>query len=581
MKMTFRQLSLILILSMISSTVFASVPTIVADYDGTKVTLEGTTVGNTVVKILPHSVEEEALSDGTPPVDIDFFTTNGTYTYELRMPTTALSGKYRAYVVNGSGTASDSFMYYIPSNALSILPLINSAETPNIMYNLIANNATDLGIDTEDADYNAYGARSCEILHYIGINPQSVPEFNDIYYAGIALAAMEGKEPLEVNSILSKYDSRLGIDYTTDYSGNSALTEDMKSDILYLYANTNFSEELRSIKNQTGSIDFNMLYDRITALSAVRNSGSWKRLKAIYQTDYNAMLGSIMNSNPLYSTVNDEDVFYVLSSSDYQFTKYSDLKTNFDLAVSYVVNISNSNITPPSTGGGGGGYTTPGTAINSSDDYESGSTVDEPNTPTKQASYAMPVLGAGYANYNDVPENHWASPAISALGGSAIISGYPDGSFRPNDSITRAEFAKLVVSAFSVDASSDTVFSDVNAEDWYAPYITKGEGSGLITGYNGTFNPTGNISRQDAAVILYRMTALAGLTYSGSATFDDLTSISVYALTAVRSLANAGIISGDENYRFNPTVNLSRAEAAKLIYSLIGSMTAKLNEGGK
>ncbi len=594
MKNFTKLICIVLMLLMCSQSAFAASVSVNASYDGEKLTLTGETLGNTTVKILPYGMAESEVNAGVNPTDIDFFTANGNYTYIQRMPDWVPAGKYNAYVINNTGSAVDSFVFYRPSVAASLLPSLSGDGDSLAKYDIIAGSAADLGIDSVEPDYAAFGKKAAQIVYAkgVGINPQDVPGFNKSYYAAIALAAMEGKEADDTKAYLKKYANNLGIDIASDYEMNP---DEMKSDILYLYANTDFVDELKSIKALDGNLDFSqmcsVLYDRLEALSAVReNTGGPLNLEKLYKTDYNALLGSILTSNSSYTEDNSEAVFNELAdSSKYTFNKFSDLESNFDSAVDAVTEDSGSSGNNKKPGGNSGGnsngsYSVPSDSVNKADDYEADLNPENSSSSgsvSRPVSYKMPSLSAVSASYYDLPADHWAAQSVSVLGGNGIISGYEDGSYRPDNSITRAEFAKLVISAFSVNAAEINDFSDVASTDWYAPFVAKAAGSGLITGYEGIFNPNGNISRQDAALILYRMASLAGVVYLGNANFADINDIDVYAITAVRGLANASIISGDSNYRFNPKNNLSRAEAAKLLYGLINDMAVKLDEGGK
>ncbi|MBR2490693.1 MAG: S-layer homology domain-containing protein [Ruminiclostridium sp.] len=108
--------------------------------------------------------------------------------------------------------------------------------------------------------------------------------------------------------------------------------------------------------------------------------------------------------------------------------------------------------------------------------------------------------------YSDVAQTQWFNNAISTLSNAGIINGYEDGSFRPNSPITRAEFAKVAVSFFSyVDREYQGIFPDVPENKWYAKFVEAASELGLITGYeDGTFRPERNITRAEACTIVNR-----------------------------------------------------------------------------
>ena len=109
-------------------------------------------------------------------------------------------------------------------------------------------------------------------------------------------------------------------------------------------------------------------------------------------------------------------------------------------------------------------------------------------------------------DFTDVPETAWYNNAISTLANMGILSGDPDGSFRPDDSITRAEFTKIAVSFFEVTGDYvDGTYSDVPANAWYADFIDAAVDLGLIEGYpDGTIRPQASITRAEACTIVNR-----------------------------------------------------------------------------
>ncbi len=107
-------------------------------------------------------------------------------------------------------------------------------------------------------------------------------------------------------------------------------------------------------------------------------------------------------------------------------------------------------------------------------------------------------------NYSDVKATDWFNNAVSTLSNMGIINGYPDGSFRPNAGITRAEFAKIAVSFFK-DYSRKTLgdlFSDISGQ-WYTEYINLAAELAIVNGYpDGTFRPNNLITRAEAMTIV-------------------------------------------------------------------------------
>ena len=109
-------------------------------------------------------------------------------------------------------------------------------------------------------------------------------------------------------------------------------------------------------------------------------------------------------------------------------------------------------------------------------------------------------------SYTDVAPTAWYNNAVSTLSRMGILGGYEDGTFRPNASITRAEFAKIAVSFFEYeDISAENIFTDVAAGSWYENFVAVAAKLGLIEGYAGNvYRPNESITRAEACTIINR-----------------------------------------------------------------------------
>ena len=109
-------------------------------------------------------------------------------------------------------------------------------------------------------------------------------------------------------------------------------------------------------------------------------------------------------------------------------------------------------------------------------------------------------------SYADVNAGDWYNNAISTLSNMGILGGYADGTFRPNATITRAEFAKIAVSFFKYkDIAAENIFTDVASGSWYESYVAAAAKLGLIEGYEGgVFHPESSITRAEACAIVNR-----------------------------------------------------------------------------
>jgi hypothetical protein len=175
----------------------------------------------------------------------------------------------------------------------------------------------------------------------------------------------------------------------------------------------------------------------------------------------------------------------------------------------------------------------------------------------------------------DVSEDNWAKKEIEAMASKGIISGN-SGKYMPANNITRAEFAKLITTALNiVDDNAVTNLKDVNKGDWHYKYIASAVKAGIISGKgDGTFAPNETISRQDMAVMLAKaMTKIqaevkADDESSYTSSFVDKDSIAGYALEGVATAVKHKLMGGKSGHKIDPLGKVTRAEAAAVIYRL-------------
>ena len=185
----------------------------------------------------------------------------------------------------------------------------------------------------------------------------------------------------------------------------------------------------------------------------------------------------------------------------------------------------------------------------------------------------MPSLDSSASpqqRYHDLSGNHWAYEAVENLSDRGIINGY-NGYFSPENNITRAEFIKILCTAFGITPGGEDAFEDVEPEDWFAPWINAAFASGLVEGSLGRVYPEDFISRQDAAVLLFRFSKYASMTFAQEQKeFSDSSLIAPYAKEAVGTLASGGFINGMGDGSFAPQAEMTRAQAAQLLYNITG-----------
>lgn len=216
---------------------------------------------------------------------------------------------------------------------------------------------------------------------------------------------------------------------------------------------------------------------------------------------------------------------------------------------------------PTNVGGGGGGG---GSSSKPSGTVELNPDIGQTEIPDDL------ITSSGF---QDVPDDYWGKEAIAYLSGKGIVSGRDKERFCPEETITRAEFTKIMMGAlkFSLEGVSCS-FEDVKAEDWHYRYVAAGAENGIIKGTDeNKFYPDDSITRQDAALLLKRALEQKGIQIDKekTATFTDEGEISDYAREAVGLLAGNHLIKGFDDNTFRPFASLTRAEAAQLIYNAV------------
>ncbi|PZV14496.1 MAG: S-layer protein [Pseudanabaena sp.] len=179
--------------------------------------------------------------------------------------------------------------------------------------------------------------------------------------------------------------------------------------------------------------------------------------------------------------------------------------------------------------------------------------------------------------FNDVPSGYWAQAFIQELASKDIIKGFPDGGFRPNDPVTRAQFAAMLSKAVNkAPIRGGVSFVDVDSSYWAASAIQTSYTTGFMSGYPGNvFEPNQNIPRVQVLVSLAN-----GLNYSASEapetilqTYADASGIPNYARGSVAAATENRLVVNYPNAQFlNPNQTATRAEVAAFIYqSLVRS----------
>jgi len=170
-------------------------------------------------------------------------------------------------------------------------------------------------------------------------------------------------------------------------------------------------------------------------------------------------------------------------------------------------------------------------------------------------------------NFADVPDGYWAQNPIENTGTVGLVEGYPDGTFKPERTLTRAELATLLVRAKGLklpDRKAQQIFKDVKNEHWAAKYIEVAQKAGLVEGYpDKTFRPNNKISKVEGITVMARFDNLQLATVYEKPYWDIETSH--WAAKYVQAAKDAGMLAYIERNRLEPASGLARSEAVEML----------------
>lgn len=188
------------------------------------------------------------------------------------------------------------------------------------------------------------------------------------------------------------------------------------------------------------------------------------------------------------------------------------------------------------------------------------------------------VTAASDASFIDIV-GHWAQEHIEYLYSKGITEGTGDNKFSPNNTLTRAEFIKFLVSTLKdidLGSASTGIFKDIEDGQWYTDYVNWAGAKNIPAGVeNDNFRPNDVITREEMAVTIYNFAKAMGIelgTVAEEIVFTDASSISEWAKDAVKAVQLSGIINGKPDGSFDPQGQSTRAEASKIIRMIMEKM---------
>ncbi|UKS26099.1 S8 family serine peptidase [Paenibacillus sp. HWE-109] len=170
------------------------------------------------------------------------------------------------------------------------------------------------------------------------------------------------------------------------------------------------------------------------------------------------------------------------------------------------------------------------------------------------------TLVSGFADI----EGHWAQAAISQLTEQGVISGYGNYRFAPNQPITRAEAATVLTRALKLSKRKELIFSDMNTSHWAYEFVAKAVQAGIVSGYpNGTFGPDRTLTRMEMTQMLASSMNMTGKR-RGNSPFTDVDD-SYWGVGILKQMSSDGWIAGYEDGTFHPDEQATRAEFVTML----------------
>ncbi|MCA0756549.1 S-layer homology domain-containing protein [Paenibacillus sp. N4] len=189
---------------------------------------------------------------------------------------------------------------------------------------------------------------------------------------------------------------------------------------------------------------------------------------------------------------------------------------------------------------------------------------------TKFAVFIVDQDEDGAVSFSDIAK-HWAEAAIKEAAAAGFVKGYPDGTFKPENTVTRAEFAVMLMGALKTGgAGAELAFTDnASIGAWAKEAVARALKEGIISGYpDGTFRPDASITRSEMVVMIAGAMGLETMPNAPTG-FADHKDIPAWAKGAVKAVADKGIVKGRSSNTFAPKETATRAEAITVIMNML------------
>lgn len=431
-------------------------------------------------------------------------------------------GKYKIFVDSENGGTEKEFIIIDDTAAVPYLNTLNSSKSAAEFENCLSTNSEYFGIFYDDyADGFSYTSKLMFALKPKAGYDSAKDVLSRFH---ICYAICNVVNSTDVANELKKNADILSV----DFSEYSELSDASKATLNELIKKEDYTKG-----------EFKELFEKNLIYADIKSSDRWSVFRD-RMLKYATKTG--INLKAKYNQLNDKDaVFQEMFKS--QIDNFDSLVKEFNSIVDQRYSAENkADSSGFGKGSGGGGSGAGGKSV-----FVEAYTVESTST----------------SRFYDI-SGHWAAGYIEKIASDGSLSGYPDGSFKPDRFVTRAEFTTILVNVFKLNGTVDDAYSDVSPDDWYYKYIMKATANSLIYGSDGKFRPEENITRQDAALIVHRLLKQKGITMENGTDYIDAADISDYAVEAVSELSGIGVVHGNEG-RFLPQNYITRAETATII----------------
>lgn len=205
--------------------------------------------------------------------------------------------------------------------------------------------------------------------------------------------------------------------------------------------------------------------------------------------------------------------------------------------------------------------------------------------PTVPGKSGKPQTISG-GSFSDVASDYWAAEVIAQAAKAGLMSGTSTGVFSPETALTRAQAAAVLYRLEGSPEAQTTSFADVSADAWYAAAVAWAEKAQIVSGYgNGTFGPDDEITREQLAAILVKYAAYKGWATAADtsvlAAYDDGATVDSYARGAMAWAVAGGIVKGMDDGSLSPQSKVTRAQGAAMMVRFLTANNAMPSAAGK